>query len=157
MADKDIVKCRFANCIHKSRDMHISEAVLEGKNSYYHPDCALIKNQVAEIIQLFVDYMNPNPVYTQLTQTIYKIVFDKRYGSDYLLFGMKYFIAHGRKLNYPGGLWYLVNDLYVKKAYENELVRRQKETFEITSENSVPETPFTYIAPRQKSIADILG
>ena len=150
------VKCRYSNCKHDSKEIDKDEAVKSG-NSYYHADCFRDKENRKEIIDLFVKHINPHPVYNQLQTVISTIINQKGLSSDFLLFGLKYYIEHKIPLNYPQGLYYVIQNKQVIEAY-NKLNERKvlaKENFVITEDNN--EVEFSYKPTKAKGFADILG
>lgn len=154
MEDKK-VKCRYQFCQHKNRELNKSEAVV--KNSgYYHEDCAQTQDQIKEIVDLFVKHINPNPVFTQLQSVIKNIVFKRGLGSDYLLFGLKYYIEHNIPLNYPQGLYYVVQNKNVAAAYKQAQIKKEKQEHKIELKEEGQTTHFNYAPVKEKSILDIL-
>lgn len=155
--EKDkIVKCKYANCLHETKELNKEEAIKSG-NSYYHPDCFRTKEDIKQVIDLFKKHINPNPVYAQLHSVIKNIVFTKNVSSELLLFGLKYYIDHKIPLNYPQGLYYVIQRKEVIDAYNKakvkEMLKEKSETVEIAA--SV-ETEFTHVATKTRGFADIL-
>lgn len=110
------VKCSYGKCLCNDKEIDMEKAVQE-KNKYYHPRCLKTKNEIKEIIDLFSKHINSHPVYSQLQSVITNIVFTKGIGSEYLLFGLRYYIDNKIPLNYPQGLYYVVQNKDVKNAY----------------------------------------
>ena len=150
------VKCRYGKCKHKSKDIEKSEAIKSG-NSYYHADCFRDKENRKEIIDLFSKYINPNVIYSQLQTVIKNIIDDRGNDSDFLLFGLKYYINHKIPLNYPQGLYYVIQNKEMIAEYKKmkEKVIITKEDFVIPE--SVDEVEFSYKPTKTKGFADILG
>ena len=150
------VKCRYGKCKHESKDIEKSEAVKSG-NSYYHADCLKDKENRKEIIDLFSKHINSNVIYSQLQTVIKNIVDDRGNDSAFLLFGLKYYINHKIPLNYPQGLYYVIQNKDVIAEY-NKMKEKKviaKENF-VISEN-VDEVEFSYKPTKTKGFADILG
>lgn len=160
MKKNDIVKCRYSKCLHESQEMNKKDAIQEG-NSYYHPDCFRTKEEIKEIIDLFAKYINPNPVYAQLHKVINTIVFDKGLGSEFLLFGLRYYITHKIPLNYPGGLYYVVQNKEVLRAYNKEKIKKEisanKDRIESQEYSEDNSRDFGYIPQKPKTIEDVVG
>ena len=154
MEDKK-VKCRYQFCQHKNRELDKSKAITKG-SGYFHEDCARTQDQIKEIVDLFVKHINPNPVFTQLQSVIKNIVFSRGLGSDYLLFGLKYYIEHNIPLNYPQGLYYVVQNKNVAAAYKQAQIKKEKQEYKIEIKEEGKSTQFTYNPVQQKSLADIL-
>lgn len=154
MANK-IVKCRFSGCLHESKEIPIEEAVKVGK-SYYHKDCYKTKEDIALIMDLFLKKINPNAVCSQLRKIINTIIYEKNYSSDYLLFCLNYYIENKITLNYPAGLYYVVQNKKAKEAYRKKISSSQQTKHQISIDD-VEENTFSYKAPEQTGFAAILG
>ena len=152
MRRTDVVSCKYSQCLHKTRELDRKDAVQSG-NFYYHSDCFKIKEDIKQIIDLFKNHINPNPIYSQLQSVIKNIVFTKGLGSDFLLFGLKYYIQHKIPLNYPQGLYYVIQNKSVIDAYNKEKAKKIRENVEITDET---ESCFTHIPVKNNGFADIL-
>lgn len=149
------VKCRYQFCQHNDRELDKSEAVVRN-GGYFHEDCARTQDQIKEIVDLFVKHINPNPVFTQLQSVIKNIVFKRGVGSDYLLFGLKYYIEHNIPLNYPQGLYYVIQNKNVATAYKQAQMKKEKQEHKIEIKQEGETTHFSYVPVREKSILDIL-
>jgi len=151
---KDIVTCRFKNCIYDDKKLDKSEAIKIG-NSYYHKECNEIKEDIKLIVNLFTKHINQNVVYSVLVKVINKIIFTKKIDSKFLLFGLKYYIQNKIPLNYPQGLYYVIQNKDVKNTYNKYLVKQQvKENKVIVIENK--ETDFDFKPTKTKGFGDIL-
>lgn len=150
------VKCKYGKCKHESKEIEKSEAVKVG-NAYYHADCLKDKENRKEIIDLFVNHINPNVVYAQLQAVVRTIVDDRGNTSDLLLFGLKYYIEHKIPLNYPQGLYYVIQNKEVIAEYKKIKAKEimVKENF-VTPESS-NEVEFSYKPTKQRGFSDILG
>lgn len=152
MKDSSKVNCRYSNCLHKTKELSKEDAVKSG-SLYYHSDCYKTKEDIKKIIDLFKNHINPNPVYAQLQKVIKDIVFSKGLGSDFLLFGLQYYIYHKIPLNYPQGLYYVVQNKKVIEAYNKSKTGYIKKNIEITDE---PELTFTHTLVKNDGFADII-
>ena len=150
------VKCRYSNCKHDSKEIEKEEAIKNG-NCYYHADCFKDKENRREIVELFVKHINPNPVYAQLQAVIRTIIDQKGLSSDFLLFGLKYYISNNIPLNYPQGLYYVIQNKQVIDEYDklNKKNIMAKENFVMPI--NVDEVEFSFKPTKTKSFADILG
>ena len=111
------MKCRYKHCLHPNIPVKKEEAVQVG-SSYYHPDCYELKNTVAEIVDFFTKEINPDVVHMILVKTINNICFPKDKPGippERLLFQLKYHQRHGGKIQYPAGLYYVLQD---RPSYE---------------------------------------
>ena len=152
MRNSETVTCKYSNCLHESKEIRKEDAVKKG-NFYYHPDCLQTQKDIKEIIDLFKNKINPNPVYSQLQSVIKNIVFTKGLGSDFLLFGLKYYIEHKIPLNYPQGLYYVIQNKEMINAYNKQRAVAVKQSVEIKEETN---TSFTHVPTKTNGFADIL-
>ena len=70
------------------------------------------------------------------------------------MYGLKYYIGHKIPLNYPQGLYYVIQNKDVINGYAKEKTKTIKQSVEITEET---ESNFTYIPTKTNSFADILN
>lgn len=147
--------CRFSKCFHSSKEIEDGQGVKVG-SAYYHADCFEVHKDIEAIRNLFIEQVNPNVVVGQLVRTINTIVFEKDVQSSYLLFGLKYYINHHIPLNYPGGLYYVIQNKDVKREWDRLKANDIKN--EINKKIAVVDKgqSFEYKAPKMKGIMDIL-
>lgn len=151
---KDIVTCRFKNCIYDDKKLDKSEAIKIG-NSYYHKECNEIKEDIKLIVDLFTKHINSNVVYSVLMRVINEIVFTRKIDSKFLLFGLKYYIQNKIPLNYPQGLYYVIQNKDVENTYNKHLAKQQiKSNKIIITEDS--EADFNFKPTKTKGFGDIL-
>ena len=151
-------KCRFKHCLHEENLVSVDEAVKVG-SAYYHEDCYKVKTNIDKTIDLFAKEVNPNVIFSVLRRVINNIVFDKNIDSEMLLFGLKYYIDENIPLNYPQGLYYVVQNKAMVKAYEKKkMAEYMLEQRKKAKENPVEEieTEFTYKPSKRKNFSDIL-
>lgn len=153
MRNEETVNCKYSFCLHDTKEVPRDEAVKKG-NAYYHKDCLQTKEEILEIIDLFKNHINPNPVYSQLQTVIKNIVFSKKLGSSFLLYGLKYYIEHKIPLNYPQGLYYVVQNKDVINGYAKEKAKKIKQPVEIIEET---ESKFTHVPTKVNGFSDILS
>lgn len=152
--DKKKMICRYTHCLHDTKEVNQDEAVKQN-NYYYHRDCFKTKQEIKEIIDLFVKHINPNPVYSQLQTVIKNIVFTRKVGSELLLFGLKYYIENNIPLNYPQGLYYVIQNKRMLAEYKK--TKKPRITGNIEIKDTKNENNFTHKPIKQKSITDILS
>ena len=152
MENSTIVICKYSHCLHSNREIEKEKAIRAG-NSYYHSDCFRTKEDIKQIIDLFKTYINPNPIYAQLQSVINNIIFVKKVKSDFLLFGLRYYIEHKIPLNYPQGLYYVIQNKNVANAYNKTKTKEIKKSVEITEQT---ETQFKFVPTKNKGFADII-
>lgn len=147
------VKCAYKTCLHDSQELDECDAVKVG-SKYYHKDCNQTKEDIKEIVDLFTKHINPYPVFSMLQSVIKTIVFKKSVSSSYLLFGLKYYIEHKIPLNYPQGLYYVIQSKEVKDAYDKKKLSEYRK-IEVNVEDS-NDTSFGFRPTKQKGFDDIL-
>lgn len=150
---KDIVKCKYSSCMHNSKEINREDAICVGKQ-YYHKDCYQTKEDIKKIIDLFIKHVNPNPVYSQLQSVIKNIIFKRKISSGYLLFGLQYYISHNLPLNYPQGLYYVIQNKDVKKEYD-KIINSKNKKISVNIEDST-DFGFEYKPTKQVGFEDIL-
>ncbi len=114
------VKCRYANCekLHPSRIVSKSEALLYGRSTYYHPDCYEYSRNIQEIKVIFYNQINRNVVMSELGRIINKLIFERGFDPAFVKFAVEYCVElRPGKLQYPAGLYYIVEDKEIKKAW----------------------------------------
>ena len=119
------VTCRYKNCLHNGDKLLKTEAVLDGKSTYYHPDCYQTKQEIQEIVRLFEGYVTTPVMRSQLYSVINNIVFAKSIGSNFLLFALKRHISKKLPLNYPAGLNYIITDKSIKDEFYRHKVKQE--------------------------------
>lgn len=150
----DMVQCTYSSCLHDSRNIRREDAVCVGRK-YYHEDCYQTKEEIEEIVDLFVTHINPHPVQAQLQKVINNIIFKKGLGSNFLLFGLKYYIEHKIPLNYPQGLYYVVQNKDVRQAYEKKRLSILTKGKIVIDEPT--ESTFEYKPAKPVGFEDIIG
>ena len=150
--DNTTAICKYSHCLHDNREIEKRKAIRVG-NSYYHSDCFKTKEDIKEIVNLFKAHINANPVYAQLQSVINNIIFVKKVQSDFLLFGLRYYIEHKIPLNYPQGLYYVIQNKDVANAYNKTKTKEIKKSVEITEQ---AETQFKFVPTKNKGFADII-
>ena len=152
MENLTTVICKYSNCLHSNREIEKENAVRVG-NADYHSDCFKTKEDIKEIVNLFKKHINPNPVYAQLQSVIKNIIFTKGIQSEFLLFGLRYYIEHKIPLRYPQGLYYVIQNKDVTNAYNKSKTKEIKKSIEITKQS---ENQFTHVPIKNNGFADIL-
>lgn len=147
------VKCRSSHCLHENKELLREDAVNPKKGCFYHPDCYQTQEEIKEIIDIFVKQINPNVVFSQLRHVINVIVYDRGIGSELLLFGIKYYIKNKISLNYPQGLYYVVQNKKMIESYKRSKKKVCSTKVEITEQE---EQSFTHISAKNTGFTDIL-
>ena len=149
----ETVECKYSKCLHDEKTLLKEEAIKSG-NRYYHANCYKNKEDIKQIVDLFKKNINSNPVYSQLQNVINNIVFTRGLGSDLLLFGLKFYIENKIPLNYPQGLYYVIQNKEMIKAYNKNKVKNMGKFIEIESEDNG--VSFNYAPTKTKGFEDIL-
>lgn len=154
MAKAKTYKCGFRHCQHESCEVSQDEAV-KIKNRYYHEDCAEIYNNIEEIKRLYYEKISNTVVMPQLISVVNNIIFKKKVDSNYLLFALKYAINMKRKINYPQGLHYLIDDYKIKTAWQKQKLNVVKNAKFEAKPVSMP--TFNIAPTKEKSIEDLFN
>lgn len=109
-------KCRYKYCKHASHEVEETDAIKIG-SSYYHKDCYAEKLAIDGIIDLWVDKVDSDPVFTRLRQVINRIVYDKGFPANKLLFYLHWAVKTGWPIKHPPGLFYLIKDEKAEAAW----------------------------------------
>lgn len=151
-----IVKCRYAHCdrFHESVELPIEEAVKSGKSSYYHADCYKESQAIKNITDLFQKYINKNVVFPVLKRTINNIVYERGIDAEFLEFGLKYYIQNKIPLNYPGGLYYVIQNKDVEKEWVRLNIKKSKPDFSVSDDNNV--RTYEFVPSQEDDINKIL-
>lgn len=152
--------CKFSHCLHPDSGEFLKTDAVRVGNQYYHKDCYELKETIAEIVDYFSKEINPDVVFTVLRKTINTIVFPKNktgIPADRLLFQLKYNHTHGGKIQYPGGLYYVVQDRESFEAWKKHEAEKavSKMDFQIGDEQNESKEGSVKIK-KQKSFEDIL-
>ena len=139
--------------MHDNKELLREDAVNPKKGLFYHKDCYQTQEEIKEIIDLFSKKINPNVVYSQLRHVINTIVYDRKIGSDLLLFGLKYYIRNKISLNYPLGLYYVVQNKKMIDAFNKYKANQISRKIELTEDDH---TEFQHIPAKINGFADIL-
>lgn len=152
MSNSKTYKCAFRHCSHESCEVLQDEAVKLG-NRYFHVDCANTYRNINEIKVLYNEKVSNTVVMPQLTSVINNIIFKKHVDSEYLLFALKSAISTKKKINYPQGLHYIIDDFRIKNAWEKKQLQSiGKVKFEVKSNN---EPMFRVNEPKKKGLDNL--
>lgn len=148
------MRCSYKYCFCED-----NEEMVKNGTWKYHQECLDTKNDIAEIAQLFQEKINSNVVYPQLYGVINNIVFQKGVTTKFLKFGLEYYIDHRIKLNYPAGLYYILQNREVQNAWDKAQVVKIKQKMKenVDDDMALLESDFTYKPTKQKTIGDIFN
>lgn len=151
------MKCNYSRCFCEDKSLD-DEDVVKIKNKRYHSQCYSVSQDINLIKKLFHDYINENVVWTQLNGVINNIIFEKGCTAGFLLFGLKYYIEHKISLNYPAGLYYVIQNKDVKKEWDRIQANEIKKNINNLLNNELEISPLSdYKIQKTKTIGDIFG
>lgn len=156
MSAKKTVKCTYKHCCHKNKDIPREEAVKDN-GKYYHKDCYKNKKLIDKIKQVWEEKIDPQPNYMRLTVVLNNLAFNRGIDLKYIL----YVVNLGAKekwLKHPEGLYAAVDNEERYKKWRNLDAKKELEKEEpIDYDNIAKFVAYTYIPPKKKDLADILG
>lgn len=145
------MKCKYAHCKHQSREINKAEAIKCG-SVYYHTDCYKEIETIRQIIDVYVNTVDDNPSFSELRKIINQIVYKQGVSPEFLLFALTHSSIH-----YPAGLFYIVKDQEMLKAWD---IEKKKQTikdsqFDATA-NYEEDSSFNYKHTNTSSFLRIL-
>ena len=155
----DIVKCRYKNCRHETRELNKADAAVVGK-AYYHKDCYEEKETIERILKVYEERIDPYPIWVQVRGVINTIIYKKKVDPKFLLFAIQHSLNNGGKINSTYGLHYVVKDHRIIEAWEKrkrEEARALISQAEFIAEDDLtPNTDFNF-TPKTNSFAKVVG
>ncbi len=154
MASSKIHKCVFKYCKYQSKDILLDDFI-KINDRYFHKECAEIYNNIEEIKKIYYEKISNTVVMSLLVNVINNIIFVKNIDSNYLLFAIKYAVNKNIKINYPQGLYYIIDNYKIKDAWKKKQISKIKNTkFEI---KEVKQPKFKMKASHSKSISNLFN
>lgn len=124
MSTSNIKKCSFSKCKHEDAVIDIEkEKYVQDGRKFYHEDCYKDKSNIEFMMNFWRERIDQNVNMKQLRAVLNRMIFNSNYPSDYVVFVLQYCVSHGKKLRYPPGIKYYIDDFFVKKAYREEKVK----------------------------------
>jgi hypothetical protein len=121
MAEKTYV-CGYKHCqIHEK--IPASEAVNVG-NRKYHKECSETREKINEIRDLYIDNIDKSVTIPELVGVINRIIFDKKFDVEYMLFAMKNVIRRKLRIKSPYTLYYVADNKQIIKLWEMEIKKK---------------------------------
>lgn len=114
----DNVKCRWTHCRHDSRELSKQDAILIGRNSYYHKDCYHEKETIEQVLTLYKEKIDPNPIWNYLRGVVNNLIFKNGNSADYVLFSLQYAVNHRFNIRNPAGLYYIAKNSEIEDAWK---------------------------------------
>lgn len=87
MADKKYV-CAYKYCLHHGQKVKAPESVMINKK-HYHWDCAAIKQEIKECVDLYIDCIEDKTQYPIAARIINILVFKNKVPVDFILKNIK--------------------------------------------------------------------
>lgn len=115
----EFVKCRYSHCKHADEPLRREDAIKIG-SVYYHRDCFEEKTNIHNIEKYYIDNFDSQPIIAFLRKTINSIVFTKNIETSFLLFCLQYAKKNHISLRSPAGMFYLVKNAEIIKAWEEQ-------------------------------------
>lgn len=148
--------CRYKYCKHENKEITDNEQSIQSGRSYFHIDCYNEKDNIEKILSLFCEKINKNCVFAQLRSVVNNIVYTKQVSAEYLLFALQYYIEHKIPLNYPQGLYYVIQNKETKQAYDKLKSKNIKQKMkESVDDEMTLESDFSYKVTKGKTVGDI--
>ena len=149
-------KCRATHCFHESKEFLPDDEIVEVGACGYHKDCYQAISDIREVVDIFSTQINKNVVFSELRKVINTIVYQRGVDSGMLLFGVKYYLDRRIPLNYPQGLYYVVQNKDVQEQYKKMKIEQKVKDYKF--EAPVDESkPFTYNSSKVKGFSDVIG
>lgn len=150
------VKCKYSHCNHSNKEIDVNEAILVGKNTYYHKNCYKQNQEIKEIIDIFINNIDSLVVISQLRAVINNIIFNKFVDSEYLLFALKYAVDNKINLKHAMGLYYIIGYKNIQDAYLKEKTKKQAEVNRKIEITQTEDLPFYFNPSKTKGFNDII-
>lgn len=147
-------KCDCPHCLHASRIFAEDDETITVVNKTYHTDCYEVQNRIAQVCDLFWEKINKNVVYGNLRKVVNEIVYVKGIHPDVLYFGINYYLDNHLSLNYPAGLFYVIQNKKMMEAYSRTKVKKLNYKFEVEIDK---ENKYSYKQENNGSFGNILA
>ena len=80
--------CAYNHCLHHGQKVKSSESVVINKK-HYHWDCAAMKQEIKECVDMYMSYIEDQTQYPIVTKIINTLVFKNEVPVDYILKNIK--------------------------------------------------------------------
>jgi hypothetical protein len=147
------MKCGYTHCLFNG-EVDKDNAVKVGSR-YYHQECLKQKQDKDEVRKLYLEQVNPTEVVKVLNAVINNIVDVKKVNAEFLLYALRHAIQNKFTFHNSAGLYYIINNSYIKKQYQTYINKLQVKDLKDNIENikTEREVEFTYTQD-QKSLWD---
>ena len=148
------IKCRYKYC-KCGGEVAKEDAVKEG-NAYYHKQCLEDKNNKQQIKDLYIKYYNSKEPITLINSTIKKIVEDKGFSSEFVLYALCQCIRQKKTLKGINGLHYIVLNEEIVSSYKKLKSVSDSKKIDFNDIEIVIQKDITYSKRTNKTWDDIL-
>ena len=123
--------CGSTHCLHESKEFTEDDKTITVGKKTYHEDCWMVQDQITKVCDLFYRKVNSNVVFSNLRKVVNEIVYGRGISPDVLYFGINYYIDNHIPLNYPAGLFYVIQNKKMIAAYNKAKVQKLDYKFEV--------------------------
>lgn len=115
-------KCKCSHCTHPNGIINEDDDYIRRSTAYFHKDCRDKMDAIQRIIDLSLEIIGQDVcVQSHLRKVINTIVYDRGNSVEYFEFALNYAKTHnqrGLKVTNPNGLYYLIQNQNVRKAWD---------------------------------------
>lgn len=150
-------KCSWKHCQHENRDINGEDFYTDDGIVFYHNDCHEQMQIINKIIEIWHKNIDSIASESTLKSVINKLVYDKKYDVQYILYVVNIGSREGW-LHYPYGLYKSVNNRELMNNYNDikakELIKGipQKRVDDYKSE-----TCFKFFNKQKRGFSRIIG
>lgn len=119
-------KCAYRHCLRPDEKVPASQVVMVG-NKRCHAECAELSIKITKLKNFYFDNLDDKSDYVQVVGVINKLVLNKKYDCDFVLFLMKYIFVYGAKVRSPYLLYKVAENGIVDKKFKNAKMRKDVE------------------------------
>ena len=144
---KKLHKCKAANCVYETRDIDPKDEVFF--NGYYlHKKCKELRELHGACVGAYNEKIDSTVAKTVLGKVFKEMIYVKKIDPKYILFVIQYCETHNEKPKSIFSLYYILNKVKIKRAYEE--YKEQPAKFDLDKAEITPEVHTTYKKPNEK-------
>lgn len=117
-----LYKCYYKHCDKFGKVSEKDTSITKVGNRRFHGKCYQDHQDLKKARELYIEYIQPDVVHSQLNKVINEIIEKRKLSADYILFVIEYIIENNLEINYPYGLYYKVSDYKIKRAYNEQSI-----------------------------------
>ena len=166
MANKTY-QCAYTHCKHNTKEINPKDdGIILSGSRYWHKDCLKESLTIREIIDMFYSEVNKNVVMSQLRSVVNNLVYNKGNDAEFIKFGLRYYLDHNIPINYPQGLYYVVQSKEVQEAWGHikakqavdEQIKKQNFNINDIIDQNTPKEPASKLnKPNKAGFSSVLG